>query len=222
VVDSDAEQNRPLRRGYMIRNYVCIFVLISIADSALFSVDFRDTLREGDIIFNISQSRQSLAIQKATHSKYSHVGIILNHLERLMVLEAVQPVRYSDIDVWTRSGRDHHFVVKRIKNRDSVLSEGALSTMKRMADSFVGKNYDGVFDWSDERFYCSELVWKLYSRSAGVTIGKPRKIRDFDLSGPEIQYQLRVRYGKSIPYDEPVISPGDMFDSNELITVYRN
>jgi hypothetical protein len=29
-------------------------------------------LRDGDIIFQTSQSAQSIAIQKATHSKYSH------------------------------------------------------------------------------------------------------------------------------------------------------
>ena len=33
-------------------------------------------IKEGDIIFQTSTSSQSKAIQLATHSKYSHVGII--------------------------------------------------------------------------------------------------------------------------------------------------
>ena len=33
-------------------------------------------LRDGDIIFHTSRSAQSLAIQRATHSPYSHVGVI--------------------------------------------------------------------------------------------------------------------------------------------------
>ena len=35
------------------------------------------TLRDGDIIFHTSRSAQSAAIQHATHSRYSHVGLIL-------------------------------------------------------------------------------------------------------------------------------------------------
>ncbi|HLQ25603.1 MAG TPA: hypothetical protein VK138_06915, partial [Acidiferrobacterales bacterium] len=35
-----------------------------------------EQLRDGDIIFHTSQSAQSIAIQKATHSRYSHMGII--------------------------------------------------------------------------------------------------------------------------------------------------
>ncbi|WP_206680678.1 hypothetical protein [Hymenobacter polaris] len=34
------------------------------------------TLREGDLIFHTSQSAQSQAIQLATHSPYSHCGLL--------------------------------------------------------------------------------------------------------------------------------------------------
>jgi len=34
-------------------------------------------LRDGDIIFHTSRSAQSVAIQRATHSPYSHVGLVL-------------------------------------------------------------------------------------------------------------------------------------------------
>src|SRR3954464_15869598 len=33
-------------------------------------------VRDGDVIFQTSQSSQSVAIQRATHSPYSHMGII--------------------------------------------------------------------------------------------------------------------------------------------------
>ena len=32
----------------------------------------------GDIIFHVSKSQQSLGIQKATKSRYSHMGLIVN------------------------------------------------------------------------------------------------------------------------------------------------
>ncbi len=34
-----------------------------------------EQLRDGDIVFQTSRSEQSIAIKKATHSQYSHMGI---------------------------------------------------------------------------------------------------------------------------------------------------
>ncbi|MCR1792273.1 peptidoglycan peptidase, partial [Leptospira sp. id769339] len=34
-----------------------------------------------------------------------------------------------------------------------------------------------------------------------------------------VQYLMKKRYGNNIPYSEPVISPADMFNSAELITI---
>jgi hypothetical protein len=33
--------------------------------------------------------------------------------------------------------------------------------MKATGEGFLGKDYDLTFGWSDERLYCSELVWKV-------------------------------------------------------------
>ena len=35
-----------------------------------------------------------------------------------------------------------------------------------------GKHYDFWFEWSDERIYCSELVWKIYRRGLGIELGE--------------------------------------------------
>ena len=51
----------------------------------------RDIFKEGDIIFQTSSSRQTKAIQLATHSEWSHVGIILKNNNEFYVYEAVQP-----------------------------------------------------------------------------------------------------------------------------------
>ena len=44
----------------------------------------------GDIIFHTSKSAQSLVIQKATHSPYSHMGMIVMKQGQALVLEAIQ------------------------------------------------------------------------------------------------------------------------------------
>ena len=58
--------------------------------------------REGDIVFQTSGSGQSLAIQLATHSPYSHCGILIEKNGQLLVFEAVQPVKFTPIDQWIK------------------------------------------------------------------------------------------------------------------------
>lgn len=49
----------------------------------------------GDIIFQISRSSQSKAIQLATHSDYSHTGMLVIRNKKPYVFEAVGPVKYT-------------------------------------------------------------------------------------------------------------------------------
>ena len=64
--------------------------------------------------------------------------------------------------------------------------------------------------------YCSEFVWKLYNHALGIDIGKLRPLKDFDLTHPAVKDIMKKRYGKNIPYNENMISPGDMYDSDLL------
>jgi hypothetical protein len=67
--------------------------------------------KNGDLIFQISRSSQSKAIQLATHSKYSHCGIIYQKGKEYFVFEAVQPVLLL-LNEWIARGEKHHFVLK--------------------------------------------------------------------------------------------------------------
>lgn len=178
-------------------------------------------LQPGDIIFQSSMSGQSYAIQLATHSKYSHVGILFEKDGEMMVFEAVQPVRISNLNEWISRGDDDHYVVKRLKNAEDKLTSGTLEKMKSEATIHLGKNYDLYFGWSDERIYCSELVWKIYKRTLGIEVGEPQLLKEFDLTHPVVKEKLKERYGNNIPYDEQVISPGAMFESDLLEEVIR-
>lgn len=175
--------------------------------------------RDGDIIFQVSGSSQSRAIQLATYSPYSHVGIIFMRQGKYYVFEAVQPVQMTPLDRWIRRGEEGHYVIKRLKKSAVFLTPEVLAKMKQVGNQFRGKDYDLSFNWSDERIYCSELVWKIYKRGAGLEIGRLQRMKDFDLSHPAVKKKLRERYGNTIPLDEPVISPAAMFDSRLLETV---
>ena len=113
-------------------------------------------------------------------------------------------------------------VIKRLKNASAQLTPAAVRTLRRNAHAYEGRPYDLTFGWSDQRIYCSELVWKLYQRSLGIEIGQLQKIRDFHLSDPAVQGKMRERYGQRVPLDEPVISPAAMFDSPALVTVWAH
>jgi len=62
-------------------------------------------LQNGDLIFHTSQSSQSQAIQIATNSKYSHMGIIYKDGKEYFVYEAIQPVQITKLDDWINRGR---------------------------------------------------------------------------------------------------------------------
>ena len=180
-----------------------------------------EKFKNGDLIFQTSLSGQSRAIQLATHSKYSHCGLIFKKNGQWLVFEAVQPVRFTPLEAWAARGLDGKFVVKRLKNADSVLTPAALEKIGATGKSFLGKNYDTFFGWSDDKIYCSELIWKIYERATGLELGKLQKLADFDLSSPVVQAKLRQRYGNNLPQNEPVISPARIFDSELLTTVFE-
>lgn len=175
--------------------------------------------RDGDIIFQTSQSAQCKAVQIATKSDYSHCGIIYKHNNEYYVYEAVQPVTATPLNDWIKRGKKNHYVVKRLKNADQVLTPEVLQRMKQVGEGFYNKNYDLTFEWDDSKIYCSELVWKIYKRAANIEVGKLEKLGDFDLSHPIVQAKVRERYGNNIPLDEIVISPQSIFESDLLITV---
>lgn len=172
--------------------------------------------RTGDIVFHTSTSAQSAAIQAATHSAYSHVGVVVHDLGSPKVLEAVEPVKLTSLQAWLKRGKGQHYVIKRLKQ---PLAASAAAQMELDAKRFIGKPYDLTFEWSDDRIYCSELVWKLYKGSAGIELAPLSQLKSFDLTSPAVRSKLKERYGSQIPLDEPVVPPSALFDSPLLETV---
>lgn len=177
--------------------------------------------RDGDIVFHTSRSAQSLAIQLATKSPYSHMGIVYLRDSKPFVFEAVQPVKLTPLGEWTARGERQQFVAKRLRDADSRLTAETLRKMRVAGEQLAGKDYDPYFEWSDERIYCSELVWKVFERGAGIELGARQTIADFDLSHPAVQQKLKERYGDRVPLDEVVVSPAAIFAAAELETVYQ-
>jgi uncharacterized protein YycO len=172
-------------------------------------------LQDGDIVFQRTQSVQDTAISEATKSFYTHVGVVLFDGKAPYVYEAVQPVQKIPLNEWTRRGRNQHYVVKRLRDPSKL----NVSKLKDEIERMLGKNYDVLFDWSDSEIYCSELVWKAYQRSSGLSLSELKTLRDFDLSHASVKALMQSRYGTNVPYEMSVVAPSDIYDSKLLVTV---
>ena len=150
------------------------------------------------------------------------MGIIYKQGNDFFVYEAVQPVKLTPLSDWIKRGENGHYVVKRIINSQNLLTLETLTKMKQVGEKYSGKDYDLYFEWSDSRIYCSELVWKIYKEAVGIEIGELENLGNFNLTDKAVKQKLKERYGDNIPKDELVISPASMFDSDQLITVFKN
>ena len=93
--------------------------------------------------------------------------------------------------------------------------------MKQLGESWLGRSYDLHFGWDDRELYCSELVWKLFSRTAGLEVGRPQKFKELDLSAQATKALIRER-GRRIDPEETIVTPAAMFDSKLLKTVHSS
>jgi hypothetical protein len=175
----------------------------------------------GDIIFQALPTEQCEAIKLATHSRFSHCGMIweINHI--YFVYEAVGPVVYTPLNEWISDGVDSAYAVKRVKFANKYRTAEMEQKMKDMMDSFLGVKYDMKFEPSDEKMYCSEIVWKLYRRITGLSLGDLHPMGSYDLRNVAVMTEARDRWGKNLPLQQLVIAPQDIYDSDLLETVWE-
>ncbi|MCH2534695.1 MAG: hypothetical protein MK008_09670 [Bdellovibrionales bacterium] len=183
-----------------------------------------NNLQNGDIVFQKSQSRQSKAIQEATDSPWTHMGIIFNKDNRWLVYEAVQPVSVTTLERFQERSKDRHIVIKRIQKQFIDLSTN--ENQRRLYEElikFYGLNYDFLFQWSDESIYCSELIWKGIFNAFNKSLGRVERFKDMNLSGPYVKQLIKERLeqtGKELDLNEKIITPISIMNSQHLETVY--
>ena len=176
-------------------------------------------LKDGDIIFQTSQSSQCEAVKIATKSKFSHCGIIFIIDNKPMVLEAVQPVKITDFDKWISHGKNNEYTVKRLIDSGPIAAFSTIVKMQEYGKSMLDKDYDLYFGWEDDKIYCSELVWKIYKQGADIELCPLQKLSSFDLNHPKVKKILSERYGNKIPTNQTVVSPESIEKSNLLHTI---
>lgn len=207
--------------GWFLFAKTCIYTPSNKGEKII-QLQKEELLQDGDIIFQESQSAQCKAVQKATNSRYSHCGIIFRKDDKYFVYEAIEPVVITQLNHWIDRGKNRHYIVKRLKNADTILTPETKEKMLVEAKKHLEKHYDLTFSWTDDKIYCSELIWKIYKRGANIEVGKLETLADFNLSHPLVKKKLKERYGENIPLDEIVISPVSILKSNNLETITEN
>ena len=175
-------------------------------------------VRDGDLVFHHSDSAQSAFLEQATGSRWTHVGVVTIGRSGPEVLEAVEPVKLTPLATWAARASDGRIAIRRLARADEVLTVEIGATMRALGQRWLGGHYDSRFAWSDDRLYCSELVHKLFL-VAGVALGTPHPMRDFDLSNPAVRAAAEARFGLPLPLDEPVVAPVDVYLDPELVSV---
>lgn len=169
--------------------------------------------QDGDIVFHESSSRQSPIIKLAQHSKWTHCGIVFYIGEKAYVYEAVEPVKYTPLKDWIARGKNGVYCAKRL---GSPLSSTTIEKMKAVGIKYKGKHYDTLFQWSDNKIYCSELIWKIYSQGADIELCPPEKFSDFPISNPIVKKLIKERYGNKFDPSEQLVSPYALYKSKLL------
>ena len=164
-------------------------------------------VKEGDVIFQTSQSEQSPLIQIGTRSMITHCGIVVMKGGKPYVLETQRTIVLTPFDKFIARGKDGRYWLKRSK-KDNI---------KIKYNSYLGKPYDKAFKFDNGKFYCSELIYDIYKNQLGIELCKPKKVGDYLILGtdelPKIEKEMKKR---GITKEQYAVAPVDIFESDYL------
>ena len=147
-------------------NILLVFILWSLTVCS-------NTLKEGDIVFQISKSKQSPLVQYATISPWSHCGVIIEKDNKLYVLEASNVVKLTPFQKWKERGRFGIVKSRRVCKKPVHIKY----------KQYLGIPYDLQFKFNNGKYYCSELVYCIYRDQLGIELCKPKQINEYNTLG---------------------------------------
>lgn len=167
-------------------------------------------VREGDIIFQTSQSEQSPLIQIGTRSKITHCGIIVMRNGEPHVLETLRTLVLTPLDKFIARGKDSKYWLKR-SDKENIKIEYA---------HYLGKTYDLAFSFDNDIYYCSELVYDIYKNQLGIELCEPKQVGDYLILGTDKLNKIEsTMQRRGITKEQYAVAPVDIFESDYLKSV---
>ena len=166
-----------------------------------------EEVKEGDVIFQTSQSRQSPLIQIATRSKISHCGIVVMKNGEPYVLETLKTLVLTPLDDFIARGEGKKYWLKR----------SAKENIKIQYAGYLGKPYDLAFKFDNDKFYCSELIYVIYKEQLGIELCEPKQVGDYLIPGiAQLPQLVKVMKKRGITKEQYAVAPVDVFESEHL------
>ncbi|CDF78383.1 conserved hypothetical protein (DUF830) [Formosa agariphila KMM 3901] len=188
-------------------------------------------LLEGDFLFqDVDCGPFCEAIEAVTegvdHYNFSHVGLVMkNEAGELQVMEAVsEGVILTPLKSFLKRSlnKDHNpkVAVGRLKHEFNHLTPDAITFIKSKMDA----KYDAVFDFENDSYYCSELIYFAYkAANNGTSIFE---VAPMTYIAPDTNETFAIwdtyfyNLNTPVPEGKPGINPGGMSQSPYLDIVH--
>lgn len=181
-------------------------------------INGKPVFKSGDIIGHYSNADFLGFFRNIAKADFNHVGIIMEHDGRLMVLEATGGgVGFNELEDFYARG-NYKYTVLRVKSEYEDSLPGVIS----QAMNYVGYEYDNSFDLSDEKIYCSELVYKAFEKGGGIEPGRLQKVKEVigvHKYNPILK-GIAGNFVKNVSMEQEVIMPESIMKSVKFNIVY--
>lgn len=172
---------------------------------------------EGDFVFqSLPHGDLVDAIEGASHSKYSHVGLVIRKNNEWYVREAIGPVIDTPFNDWINRGRAKHgFDAYRLRQP----LEALVPDLIKASEVFLGRPYDFRYRMDDDAIYCSELLYKSMLSASGLRLGKLQRLGELDWR--PYRATIEKYEGGKVPEDRLMITPKSLSQAAALYVVHQ-
>ena len=202
------------------------FYLLLLLSTVCLSQSSFFEFKEGDIIFqDLDTSPLCEGIEKVTsgykNMNFSHVGIITFINNNAYVIEAYEGVDTTKINEFLLRSQKNEIskiAVGRLKKKHQKLIPDAI----KLGKNLIGKEYDDEFNINNDKYYCSELIYKIF---LGANNNKPLfdlQPMTYKVNGQTLDVWIDYfnKINIIIPEGKDGINPGGLSLSNKIKIVH--
>lgn len=208
-----------------LRTILFVLIILQFASCDNLQKKTQFEFRKGDLIFqDLNTDSISDAIESVTGGEqklnFSHVGIVdITSKGEIVVLEAVSKgVTKNGIEFFLN--RSNKIAVGRLKSNHADRIQDALN----YGTTLLGLPYDDIYVMGDSTYYCSELIYEMFTNSGDSSeIFKlnPMTFKDA-ATGKFLPFWIDYyqKLGVEIPEGKPGLNPNGMFQSTNIEVVF--
>jgi len=129
-------------------------------------------IQPGDVVLqDLACGLRCDLVRDVTHTRYTHVGLVLDQGGETVVWEAMGPVASVPLADWIDRGKQGRVAVY----RPNAPIGPYLAALEAAARAAQGKPFDADFAWGGPAYYPSELVARLFD-AAGIPVVGPHPL----------------------------------------------